>query len=59
MWCAMGEYADLSVHDVLDEVMDMAAPAAPGRVTLQVRRGAARHGAGPAAGLAVRADGTA
>ncbi len=36
MWVAMGEYADLCVHDVLDEVMDMAAPATAGRVTLKV-----------------------
>ena len=39
MWVAMGEYADLSVHDVIDEIMDMAATKEPGRITLQVGGG--------------------
>jgi hypothetical protein len=33
LWIAMGEYAELEVADVLDEVMDMVQPAAPGRIT--------------------------
>ncbi|WIA14073.1 hypothetical protein OEZ85_002624 [Tetradesmus obliquus] len=33
LWVAMGEYADLDVYDVLDEVMDMVKPAVPGRIT--------------------------
>jgi len=36
MWVAMGEYSDLVVHDVLDEILDMAAPSTPGRITLKV-----------------------
>ncbi|KIY93993.1 Serine/threonine-protein phosphatase 2Aregulatory subunit B'' subunit gamma [Monoraphidium neglectum] len=35
MWVAMGEYADLAVHDVLDEIVDMAAPARQGAITLK------------------------
>ena len=37
MWVAMGEYADLVVHDVLDEIVDMAAPRRQGAITLRVR----------------------
>lgn len=33
MWVAMGEYTDLSIHDVLDEILDMVKPAVPGRIT--------------------------
>lgn len=29
----MGEYADLDIYDVLDEVMDMVKPAQAGRIT--------------------------
>lgn len=29
----MGEYAELEIYDVLDEVMDMIKPANPGRIT--------------------------
>jgi hypothetical protein len=32
MWVAMGEYADLSIHDVLDEIMDMVQPATHGTI---------------------------
>ncbi|KAI8477014.1 MAG: hypothetical protein J3K34DRAFT_498330 [Monoraphidium minutum] len=33
MWVAMGEYADLVIHDVLDEIVDMAAPRRQGAIT--------------------------
>lgn len=33
LWVAMGEYADLDIYDVLDEIMDMVKPAQPGRIT--------------------------
>eukprot|EP00775_Hariotina_reticulata_P010031 gene10031-10187_t len=33
MWVAMGEYKDLDIYDVLDEIMDMVKPAQPGRIT--------------------------
>ncbi len=29
MWVAMGEYAELSIYDVIDEVLDMVQPADP------------------------------
>lgn len=33
LWVNMGEYAELEIYDVLDEVMDMIKPANPGRIT--------------------------
>lgn len=33
LWVNMGEYAELEIYDVLDEVMDMVKPATPGRIT--------------------------
>lgn len=33
LWVNMGEYAELEIYDVLDEVMDMIKPATPGRIT--------------------------
>lgn len=33
LWVNMGEYAELDIYDVLDEVMDMVKPATPGRIT--------------------------
>jgi serine/threonine-protein phosphatase 2A regulatory subunit B'' len=31
MWVAMGEYSELSIHDVVDEIIDMVQPAQPSR----------------------------
>lgn len=33
LWVNMGEYAELEIYDVLDEIMDMVKPATPGRIT--------------------------
>lgn len=33
LWVGMGEYADLDIYDVLDEIMDMVKPAQTGRIT--------------------------
>jgi hypothetical protein len=34
MWVAMGEYADLCIQDVMDEIMDLVKPSSPGRIRL-------------------------
>lgn len=34
LWVALGEYRELDVYDVLDEVMDMVTPAVPGRISM-------------------------
>lgn len=34
LWVGLGEYAELDVYDVLDEVADMVSPVAPGRITM-------------------------
>ncbi len=31
MWVAMGEYSDLSVYDIIDEIIDMVKPTDPQR----------------------------
>lgn len=33
LWVNMGEYSELEIYDVLDEIMDMVKPVTPGRIT--------------------------
>lgn len=34
MWVELGEFAELAIYDVVDEIIDMVQPAAPPEITL-------------------------